>query len=852
MTVAPYEPGIPGVAEFLVERGPELHRLRHAVDRLAAHRRGTPLVLTGTRGAGLSALLEAAVAEAGAVGIPAAVARCTPAESDLPYAVVTQLAAQLAGAGHRLPLRLLDAPARAAVPGLCAEFLDLARTRPLVLAVDDVHWADPASRRWLGALACRAGQAPLLLVQAGAIEQQWPPATVLRVRPLGEQAVRELIGARCGHPADPAFAARAAQATGGSPAVLRDVLDRFVRLDLPPTTEHLAEHTAAVVGDRAVPVLDRLPADALALIRALAVCGDAGDLDFVRALTPLARRSADASLALLVRLGLVLPGEQPVLGPALATRVLAGMPAGARADLARRAAELGHRVALPGDRLAALVAQAPPLHTEWAVHTLRAAAARRPADEATALLTRALREDVPAQRAEVLLDLARAESAADREISTRRLEEVLLGAGPEVPDRALVAAADLLQAGGDAPTADRAIAVACARRPDQAALAAIGWLAANDSAAEPVLPAPVTTRAEQLADPVLAAVAGWRLAMRGRHRARAREFAVAALAVAGQDGPPGARILACRVLRCTGDLAAAVAGLDDVVAGARRTGARQAAAQALVERARCELARGGLTRAADDLAAARAELPADRWHPRLLPALAGLDAVRALVEGDVTEAERVLATPLPAAATGGTAWAYHQYAHGCLRLALADPVAALPPLLDCGRVLTVRRQTSPALSAWRSMAAIAHAGAGATGAAADRVRDAVDRARAWGEPGTHGLTHLLAVYTGHDTRSHLRAAVSLLASSPARAHRALATREAANAERAPGAALELSTEDRRVAQLAAAGRSNADIARLLALGTRTVEARLTGIYRALGLSGRRALTAVFRPPVVLG
>jgi DNA-binding CsgD family transcriptional regulator len=861
MTVAPSGPGIPGAAEFLVERGPELHRLRHAVGRLAAHRRSAPLVLTGTRGAGLSALLDVAVAEAGAIGIPAAVARCTPAEARLPYGVVTQLAAQLAGAGHRLPLRLLGTPARAAVPGLCAEFLDLARRQPLVLAVDDVHWVDPASRRWLGALAGRAGQAPLLLVQAGAIAQPRPPATVLHVRPLGEQAVREVIGARCGHPADPAFVTRAARATGGSPAVLRDVLDRFARLDLPPTTEHVAAvaaHAASVVGDRAVAALDRLPADALALIRAMAVCGDAGDLDFVRALAPPGRRSADASCALLVRLGLVppgetpgdMPGERPVLGPELATRVLAGMPAGERADLARRAAELGHRVALPGDRLAALVAQAPPLHTEWAVHALRAAAARRPADEAVALLTRALREDVPALRPEVLVDLARAESA--RGVGTRRLEEVLLGAGPEVPDRVLVIAADLLQTGGDAQAADRAIAVACARRPDQAALAAIGWLAANDSAVEPALPAPVTTRAEQLGDPVLAAVAGWRLAMRGRKRARAREFAFAALAGAGQDGPFGPRILACRVLRAAGDLAEAVAALDDVVADARRAGARQAAAQALVERARCELSRGGLTRVAGDLAAARTELPTDQWHPRLLPALAGLDAVRALVEDDVTEAERVLATPLPAAAASGTAWAYYRYAQGCLRLALADPVAALPPLLDCGRVLTVRRQTSPALSAWRSMAAIAYAGAGERDAAAAQVRDAVERALIWGDPATHGLTHLLAAYTGDEEVTHLRAAVGLLAASPARVHRALAQQEAAGARHAPGAAFALSIEDRRVAQLAAAGRSNADIARLLSLGIRTVEARLTGIYRALGLSGRRALAAVFRPPVVLG
>ena len=852
MIVAPIDPGIAGAAGFLVDRDRELDRLRTAVTRLAAQGRGGSLVLAGRRGAGLSTLLDVVAEEAAAFGIAVAVARCAPAEADLPYAVVTQLAAHLAGTGTRLPLRHLGAPAATAIPGLCAEFLDLAGTEPLVLLVDDVHWADTASRRWLAAMAGRARHTPVLLVRAGAIEPPRPPAEVLHVRPLEEGAVRTLIDATCGGPAEPAFVTGLTTATEGSPAVLRVVLDRFARLGLPPAAAHLAEATACaatVVGDRAAAVLDRLPADALALVRAMAVCGDAVDQDLVGSLVPPGQRTGDAALALLVRLGLVVAGERPVLGAARAARVLADTPAAVRADLARRAAELGYRVALPADRLASLVAQAPPLNTDWAVHALRSAANRRPTEEAAPLLGRALREDVPAQRAAVLVDLARTEPEGD--VSTRRLEEVLLASGPEVPDRLLAAAADLIHTGGDVPAADRAIAVACAQRPEQPALAAIGWLAANDSAGEPVLPEPVTTQAEQLADPVLAAVAGWRLAMRGRDRSRARRFALAALAHAEPDGPLGPRILACRVLRCAGDVAEAVVALDDIVAEASGAGARQTAAQALVERARCELSRGSLARTADDLAAARRELPADRWHPRLLPALTGLDAIRALADGDVTEAERVLATPLPESAAEGTAWAFHQYALGCLRLVLADPVTALPLLMDCGRVLTVRRWTSPALSPWRSMAALAHAGAGQYRAAAELVRDALDRARAWGDPATHGLTHLLAAGV-RDPMTHLRAAVGLLSSSQARRHHALAAEEAEQARHTPDAALALSTEDRRVAQLAAVGRSNTDIARLLSLGTRTVEARLTGIYRALGLSGRRGLASVFRPPMVLG
>src|SRR5262245_38362047 len=121
MTVAPNGPGIAGVAGFLVERGPGSQRLRHGVAGPATHHRAGPLVLTGRRGAGFSALLDVVGEEAATLGVLAAAARCAPAETDLPYGVVTQLAAQLAGAGHRLPLRMLGTSS--AIPGLCAEFL---------------------------------------------------------------------------------------------------------------------------------------------------------------------------------------------------------------------------------------------------------------------------------------------------------------------------------------------------------------------------------------------------------------------------------------------------------------------------------------------------------------------------------------------------------------------------------------------------------------------------------------------------------------------------------------------------------------------------------------------------------
>ncbi|WP_460444087.1 helix-turn-helix domain-containing protein, partial [Amycolatopsis cihanbeyliensis] len=62
----------------------------------------------------------------------------------------------------------------------------------------------------------------------------------------------------------------------------------------------------------------------------------------------------------------------------------------------------------------------------------------------------------------------------------------------------------------------------------------------------------------------------------------------------------------------------------------------------------------------------------------------------------------------------------------------------------------------------------------------------------------------------------------------------------------------LSAQERRIATLAAAGWSTTRIAGLLTLGGRTVEQRLTRVYRKLGLSGRAQLVSIFHPATMAG
>jgi ATP/maltotriose-dependent transcriptional regulator MalT len=339
-------------------------------------------------------------------------------------------------------------------------------------------------------------------------------------------------------------------------------------------------------------------------------------------------------------------------------------------------------------------------------------------------------------------------------------------------------------------------------------------------------------------------VAAWRLARAGTGRALARELARRALGPAGADRPCTPRVYAARALRYAGDVVEAVRALDAVVRDARGAGAPMPAAFALLERAVSELVRGNLSRADEDVDAARTELPLTSWHPSLLPRLVAVDAARHLARGDADAAERVLGADLPAGATDGTAWAALRYVQGCLRMALADPAAALPYFLDCGRVLGTRRWTSPAGPAWRSMAAAAYAATGDRTAAATLIRDATDRARAWGAPDIRRQVHALAARTGcADAARHHAEAVALL---PAGWCPPAATEAAGTG--GPAGGIPLPGEDERLATLVAAGWANADIARFLSVATRTVEARLTALYRRLGLSGRHELAGRWSPP----
>jgi eukaryotic-like serine/threonine-protein kinase len=183
--IAPAPPAAAAPAGF-VGRAAELRRVRSALDRAWAGAAGS-IVVAGEAGIGKSALLDALAAEAERRGGTVLWGRAEPEGRAYGAwrAVLRGLAARAHGDVPEPVRRLIGADhAPAAVPGGEEERLRLfdavadllaaaAAERPLLVVLDDLHWADTSSLRLLTHAATAERGSRLLL--AGAYRADEPP-----------------------------------------------------------------------------------------------------------------------------------------------------------------------------------------------------------------------------------------------------------------------------------------------------------------------------------------------------------------------------------------------------------------------------------------------------------------------------------------------------------------------------------------------------------------------------------------------------------------------------------------------------------------------------------------------------
>ena len=309
----------------------------------------------------------------------------------------------------------------------------------LLLILDDLHWADRATLRLLERVATEVRRLPLVVVGTHRDEAGEPLHGVhrhgateeLHLGPLDPEDARTLLSTAVAK-ADPSAVRRAAQLSGGSPLYLR-TLTRVAADRLRGTASwDDAVGEAPAFRHLVAAALRSAGPDAAAAVEALSVLGSEVEPELVARLLDLDSGSTAVEvLRPAVPAGLVeiaSAGASVRFAHALVRdAAYASLSAPRRAALHLRAAESLERVAAGRDEWAGAVARhwvragEPARAVGWAVRAAEAARAAGAYEDATAYLQLALdavdrvgTAEAGADRAELLLDLARVEYLAGR------------------------------------------------------------------------------------------------------------------------------------------------------------------------------------------------------------------------------------------------------------------------------------------------------------------------------------------------------------------------------------------------------------------------------------------------------
>jgi DNA-binding NarL/FixJ family response regulator len=815
----------PALAEVpLLEREAELALLASLLGEARAGH-GRVAVVEGTAGIGKTRLLAAARAAASEHDMRVLAARGGRLESDVPFGIVRQLfelplrrsdagerESLLAGAGALArPILELEAGAEAADPTLDRSFSmlhglywltsNLAERAPLVLAVDDAHWADLPSLRFIDYFARRVEEVPVLLLVAVRTAEPSsrpellrslaadPSATVMRPAPLTAGAAAGVVRALLGEHAADEFCGSCHAATAGNPFLLRALTSALKAEQVQPTpgeAERVKRMAPGAISRSLFVRLAQLPSAATALARAVAVLGADAELRHGAALAGLdpddAAEAADAlALADILERGRPLEFVHPVVREA----VYADLAPGERARAHAKAARVLRDAQAPSDHIAVQLLAAEPDGLEWAVAALRRAAvdalARGAPSAAAVYLRRALAEPPPhAVRPELIRELGRAEARlgdpAAIEHLTQALEATAVGPARAEAARELARALIPLTRFEEAVAVlDGAIAQLPASEREQALRLEAEAMTAGRL--HPATYAQTAQRLERFAHGVRGETAGERLVLanlafdRCLEGGSAREaLALAERALVGgllaeqsSAGPSFFDALYTVIAADAFDVAERFC--DAAVADARARGSLLDFAMASAFRAELAYRQGRLVQAESD---ARASLEAARLgqSPFAVNPLAHL--IDVLVErGELDAALAALADSGSAEIPDLLVTNFLLFSRARLRLARGETESGIADL----RELAARERSShsPRMFPYRSALAVAYATLGRTAEARRLAAEELDLARTWATPRAIGMALRAQglVEQGESAIEHLRRAVATLADSRA-------------------------------------------------------------------------------------
>ena len=928
----------------LLERDAELASV---VDLIGGIGDGSQLLaIEGPPGIGKTALLAEAKGLGQEAGLQVLSARGSELERSFSYGVVRQLfepllvsvsaeerAELLAGAAELAaplfqPAAVAGEPAPdsalATLHGLYWLTANLAARRPLLLLVDDLHWSDLPSLRWLAYLLPRMEGVSVLVVgglRPGEPREDEtlldqivsdPMAIVIRPAPLSVEAATVVLRKNLSASADETFCAACHSETAGNPLLLRELVRAIADEGLVPIEANVPRlhELAARAGSRAVSLrLSRLPPEATALAQAVAILGDDADPRQAAALADLDDQAAFEAADALARLDVLRP--QPSLSfvhPLIRGAVYEALTPLERERGHARAARLLANEGEEAERVAAHLLRTPPAGDSWVVASLRQAArraaSRGASENAVAYLRRALAEP-PAvtEQAELALELGSAESHVDGGAAIEHLQQAHRLTDDPIPrarialllgrqlfllrdEKAVTFYRDAIQELGGADSELERLLEAGALNIELFApslhaaalkrLERVRSRPADETVGEKLLLSLLAYHDARAGAPASEVVPLVRRALGGGTLIRSDVFGAVV---------PSATVLAMA------DLDEVLAIYEDALAEAHKRGSTLAFAAVKVFRAQTLLWRGDLAGAEADardaLAAAREWGASARFSGHAAAFLAD-----ALIEkGRLDEAAAALARAgMDETPPSSTRLLYFRDTAARLRVLRGDLTGGVAELLDEGKYHESVGHRNPAFMAWRSPVALALLQLGEPHEARRLAREELELARAWGAPRALGAALRAAglIEGGEQGLALLEEAVQAVADSPAKLEHAKARTELGSALRRANRrsqarehlrhAVELATicgathlaaraehellatgarprrialsgvesltpSERRVAELAAAGPTNREIAQALFVTQRTIEVHLTSIYRKLGISSRSQLAA---------
>ncbi|MFJ1970152.1 ATP-binding protein [Streptomyces sp. NPDC087903] len=476
----------------LLERQKELRALESAVADLRVTDEGVPrlscgglLAFAGPAGLGKTTLVTVARARASAHGFTVLSGKGGEKEQGLAFHVVRQLLQPALAAMDETERRDflgswygivaaalgLEATDTAHVPDPAGvrDGLDWVMTRltmmkaPVVLLLDDLHWADAESLGWISAFASRTADLPLLIVAAYRPDDLPREPTTFRtlverngnrthmLERLSSEGVARIIREEIGGGAEDVFCEECWTVTGGSPFEAVELALRLGERGVTGTRRELPvmrDLAAAVKGPGLIERLKRLGTTTVRFAWAASVLGGSISQEIAANLAVIGSQEA-AEATERLRAARILtdshgPGDDlEFVHPLIATTIYRDIPPSLRVGLHNAAAEAVRAAGFGPTAAARHLLEVPCDDRPEAVECLRAAGReylRAGAPEAARrVLTRALREPpLPEDRAAILHELACSTFLIEPTATVSHLREALAEPGVDPDLRASI------------------------------------------------------------------------------------------------------------------------------------------------------------------------------------------------------------------------------------------------------------------------------------------------------------------------------------------------------------------------------------------------------------------------------